>query len=84
MADQHSHDDSSEHDPSNRSQRSHHHHRHRHRKRRRSRNHSGSIKSVKDGMLLFAMIAAFVVALGFCLWMIVPPLIQYLSQSTNW
>jgi len=62
----------------------HHHHHRRRRKRRRSRNHGGSVKSVKDGLLLFAVILAFVVALGFCLWMIVPPLLQYLSQSTNW
>ncbi|XOV70164.1 MAG: hypothetical protein ACFHW5_15800 [Verrucomicrobiota bacterium] len=84
MPDKRSRDDSSVHGHgSSRSDHQHHHHRHR-RKRRRSRNHGGSVKSINNGLLLFAVILAFVVALGFCLWMIIPPLLQYLSQSTHW
>ncbi|MBT5926269.1 MAG: hypothetical protein HOH33_06590 [Verrucomicrobia bacterium] len=57
-----------------------HHHRKRRKKRRRSRSQGGT-KPLKESMLFFIMLTAFVLALGFCLWMIVPPLLEYLGQA---
>jgi hypothetical protein len=59
------------------------HHHKRKRKRRRSRT-KGNIKPLKESVLLITLLTGFMIALGFCLWMIVPPLMDYLSQSAKW
>ncbi len=61
-----------------------HHHRKRRKKRRRSRSSGNNMKPLKESLLLIILLTAFVIALGFCLWMIVPPLIEYLGQSAKW
>ncbi len=61
-----------------------HHRRKRKRKRRGSGHDKGSIKSLGDGIFLFVVLSGFVLALVFCLWMIIPPLIEYLGRSEFW
>ena len=60
------------------------HHHKRKRKRRRSRTKGNNIKPLKESVLLVTLLTGFMIALGFCLWMLVPPLMDYLSQSAKW
>ena len=60
------------------------HHHKRKRKRRRSRTKGNNIKPLKESVLLVTLLTGFMIALGFCLWMLVSPLMDYLSQSAKW
>jgi hypothetical protein len=54
------------------------------RKRRKSRRGDSNAFGFKESAIIGILITAFLIAIGFCLWVLLPPLLRYLSESPVW
>jgi hypothetical protein len=54
------------------------------RKRRKSKRGDSKALGFRESAIIGILITAFLIAIGFCLWVLLPPLLRYLSESPVW